>query len=88
MANLKSAIKRVNTNNKKRERNQSIKSDMRTHIKQVEKFVSASEVDNAKAAYQNTVRVIDKAVQKGVIHQNNGNRHKANLAKKVNHLGA
>lgn len=84
MANLKSAIKRVNTNNKKRERNQTVKSNMRTHIKQVENLIDANDVENAKNAYQSTVRIIDKAIQKGVIHQNNGNRHKARLAKKLN----
>ncbi|HLR70645.1 MAG TPA: 30S ribosomal protein S20 [Pseudogracilibacillus sp.] len=84
MANLKSAIKRVNTNNKKRERNQTVKSNMRTHIKQVENLIDANDVENAKNAYQSTVRIIDKAIQKGVIHRNNGNRHKARLAKKLN----
>lgn len=88
MANLKSAIKRVNTNNTKRERNQAVKSDMRTHIKRVEKLVEANDVENAKTAFQKTVQVIDTAIQKGVIHQNNGNRHKTRLAKKVNGLSA
>lgn len=88
MANLKSAIKRVNTNNKKRARNQAVKSDMRTHIKQVEKLIEANDVENAKTAYQSTTRVIDKAVQKGVIHKNNGNRHKVRLAKKLNKVTA
>ncbi len=88
MANLKSAIKRVNTNNKKRARNQAVKSDMRTHIKQVEKLIEANDVENAKTAYQSTARVIDKAVQKGVIHKNNGNRHKVRLAKKLNKVTA
>lgn len=88
MANLKSAIKRVNTNNTKRERNKAVKSDMRTNIKKVEKLVEANDAENAKTAYHSAVRIIDKAVQKGVIHKNNGNRHKARLAKKVNTLSA
>lgn len=88
MANLKSAIKRVNTNNKKRARNQAVKSDMRTHIKQVEKLIEANDVENAKTAFQTTTRVIDKAVQKGAIHKNNGNRHKIRLAKKLNKVTA
>jgi len=88
MANLKSAIKRVNTNNKKRERNIAVKSDMRTNIKRVETFIEANDVENATTSFNETVRIIDKAVQKGVIHKNNGNRHKARLAKKFNQLGA
>jgi len=88
MANLKSAVKRVRTNNKKRARNQSVKSDMRTHIKAVERLIEANEVESAKAAYQTATRVIDRAIQKGVIHKNNGNRNKARLAKKLKDLTA
>ncbi|GGH68305.1 30S ribosomal protein S20 [Compostibacillus humi] len=88
MANIKSAIKRVKINDKKRALNQSQKSDMRTAIKQVEKFVEANDVENAKSALQVTIKKIDKAVQKGIIHKNTGNRQKARLAKKVNSLGA
>lgn len=83
MANLKAAIKRVDTNNTKRARNQKVKSDMRTSIKKVENLVEANDLNGAKAAYVTTVRVIDKAVQKGVVHTNNGNRQKARLAKKL-----
>ncbi|WP_405101089.1 30S ribosomal protein S20 [Oceanobacillus sp. FSL H7-0719] len=88
MANIKSAIKRVETNEKKRSENQSKKSDMRTAIKQVEKFVEANDVENAKAALKDTVKKIDKVVQKGIIHKNNGERQKTRLSKKVNELGA
>ncbi|PAV29007.1 30S ribosomal protein S20 [Virgibacillus profundi] len=88
MANIKSAIKRVETNNNKRANNQSQKSDMRTHIKRVEKLVEANDAENAKAALQTTMKHIDKAVQKGIIHKNNGDRQKSHLAKKVNNLGA
>ena len=88
MANLKSAIKRVNTNNKKRVRNQAVKTNMRSNIKQVEQLIEANELDSAKTAFQSTVRVIDKAVQKGVIHKNNGNRHKTRLAKKLKNVTA
>lgn len=88
MANIKSAIKRVDINNKKRAANQSQKSEMRTAIKNVETLVEANDVENAKAALQVTVKLIDKAVQSGVIHKNNGNRQKSRLGKKVNHIGA
>jgi len=86
LANLKSAIKRVHINNKKRALNQSCKADMRTNMKQVEQFVEANEPEKAKKAYHQTVKKIDKAVQKGAIHRNNGNREKSRLAKKVNEL--
>lgn len=88
MANLKSAIKRIDTNEKKRALNQTKKSAMRTAIKQVEQYVEANDADNAKKALQDTFRKIDKVVQKGIIHRNNAERQKSRLAKKVNSLGA
>lgn len=88
MANIKSAIKRVKINDKKRALNQSQKSDMRTAIKKVESFIEANDVENAKALLPETLRKIDKAVQKGIIHKNNGERNKTRLIKKVNSLGA
>ncbi|SHF67619.1 30S ribosomal protein S20 [Ornithinibacillus halophilus] len=86
MANIKSAIKRVDVNNKKRAQNQSVKSEMRTQIKQVESFIEANDVENAKSALKLTIKKIDKAVQKGLIHKNNGDRQKARLSRKVNNL--
>ncbi|WP_182200526.1 30S ribosomal protein S20 [Paraliobacillus salinarum] len=88
MANIKSAIKRVRLNNELRAHNAPIKTEMRSHIKQVEKFVANKDVEDAKAALQKAVKKIDKAVQKGIIHKNNGNRQKSRLTKKVNELTA
>lgn len=84
MANIKSAIKRVDVNEKKRTANTKQLSAMRTEIKRVEKFVEANEAENAKAAFQSASKHIDKAAQKGIIHKNAANRQKARLAKKVN----
>ncbi|RYG74748.1 30S ribosomal protein S20 [Lentibacillus lipolyticus] len=88
MANIKSAIKRVGVNQKKRVENTNFKTEMRTHIKGLEKLIEANEADKAKAALPEAFKKIDKAVQKGGVHKNNGSRHKARLAKKINELGA
>ncbi|GAA0330730.1 30S ribosomal protein S20 [Oceanobacillus sp. FSL W7-1293] len=84
MANIKSAIKRVEVNQKKRANNVSQLSAMRTEIKRVEKLVEANDVENAKAAFQSANKQIDKAAQKGIIHKNAASRQKSRLAKKVN----
>lgn len=86
MANLKSAIKRVRTNETKRVRNQSFKSNMRSSLKRVEAFIKANDVENAKEAFKDASRTIDQTIQKGVIHKNNGNRQKARLARKIKEL--
>lgn len=78
----------MNTNDTKRVRNHAFKTEMRTNIKYVENFIAANDVDNAKAAFHKAVSKIDRAVSKGAIHKNNGNRHKARLAEKLNDLSA
>jgi len=88
MANIKSAIKRIDVNNKKRAANGSQKAAMRTAIKDVEKFVAANDAEKAKDALKTTMKHIDKAVQKGIIHKNNGDRQKSRLTKKVNEMTA
>lgn len=88
LANLQSAIKRVSSNESKRLQNEAFKSDMRTQIKKVESLVEANDAENAKTAFQVAVKKIDKTIQKGVIHSNNGNRQKARLAKKLKSLSA
>ncbi|WP_077299396.1 30S ribosomal protein S20 [Virgibacillus pantothenticus] len=88
MANIKSAIKRVDTNRKKRSNNITQKSTMRSKIKHVEKLIEAKDKENASIAYNVAKKAIDKAVQKGVVHQNFGNRQKSRLANKINQLGA
>lgn len=88
MANIKSAIKRIKVNDKKRVANGSQKAAMRTAIKQVEKLVEAKDAEKAQEALKESIKLIDKAVQKGIIHKNNGDRQKSRLMKKVNELSA
>ncbi len=51
-------------------------------LKKVEALVESKDVENAKVALQTAVKKIDKAVRKGLVHQNKGNRQKSRLAKK------
>lgn len=88
MANLKSAIKRVDTNNTKRVQNQRVKSSMRSSVKNVESLIDANNLEEAKKAFQDVSRKIDKTVQHGIIHKNNGNRQKSRLAKRIKQIGA
>ncbi|HZW67675.1 MAG TPA: 30S ribosomal protein S20 [Pseudogracilibacillus sp.] len=88
MANLKSAIKRVRVNEDSRVRNKAVKTNMRTHIKRVEQLVEENDAANAQAAFNTATKVIDQAVQKGVVHKNNGNRQKTKLAKKIREITA
>jgi small subunit ribosomal protein S20 len=84
MPNIKSAIKRVNVNEKRRLRNASQKSALRTAVKAFDTAVEGSNVDSAKTALITATKKIDKAATKGLIHKNTANRKKSRLAKRLN----
>ncbi|WP_453994855.1 30S ribosomal protein S20 [Bacillus nitroreducens] len=88
MPNIKSAIKRVKTNDEKRAHNATIKSAMRTAVKNFEALVANKDVENAKAALLTATSKLDKAARKGLIHQNVADRQKSRLAKKLNEVNA
>ena len=86
MANIKSAKKRVLVNQKKADRNKSIKSAVKTSIKKVEAAVVAKDKEAAVAALANAISTIDKAATKGVYHKNNAARKVSRLSKAVKAL--
>ncbi|MCZ0704005.1 small subunit ribosomal protein S20 [Natronobacillus azotifigens] len=88
MANIKSAIKRVRLNQDRHALNAPVKSEMRTNIKRVESLISENNAAEAKVALTQAIKKIDKAIQKGIIHQNSGDRQKSRLTKQVNQLSA
>ncbi|HEY3010222.1 MAG TPA: 30S ribosomal protein S20 [Micromonosporaceae bacterium] len=88
MANIKSQIKRNRQNEKRRMRNKSVKSALKTAIR---KFHAASATGDAEAAgvlMQEASRKLDKAVSKGVIHKNQAANRKSAIAKRLNSLSA
>lgn len=86
MANIKSQIKRIRTNEKARLRNKSVKSELKTHIRRVREAVAGGDKDAATAALRTASKKLDKAVSKGVIHANQAANKKSALAKSVNSL--
>ena len=88
MPNIKSAVKRVKTSDKRRALNASQKSALRTSVKAADAALVSNEVDTAKAAIQAASKKLDKAVTKGLVHKNAAARKKSRLAKKLNALSA
>ncbi|VEG25710.1 30S ribosomal protein S20 [Actinomyces howellii] len=86
MANIKSQIKRIKTNEKARLRNQSVKSELKTHVRRVREAVEAGDKEAALALLKVASRKLDKAVSKGVIHKNQAANRKSKLARRVNSL--
>ena len=80
MANIKSAKKRAHQAVLRRGHNMSLRTAVRTAIKNVAKAVAAGNKDAAAKTLQESQRVIDRVVAKGVMHRNAANRHKSRLA--------
>ncbi|MDR2453978.1 MAG: 30S ribosomal protein S20 [Bifidobacteriaceae bacterium] len=88
MANIKSQIKRIRTNEKRRLRNQSVKSELKTYVRRTREAIAAGDKDAAEAALRVAARKLDKAAAKGVIHKNQANNRKSKLAVKVAAMAA
>ncbi|MGC4932848.1 30S ribosomal protein S20 [Gordonia sp. DT30] len=86
MANIKSQIKRNRTNEVRRQRNQSVKSSLRTAIRGFREAVDAGDKDKAGDLLVSTSRKLDKAASKGVIHANQAANKKSAMAVAVNKL--
>ncbi|MBO9705883.1 30S ribosomal protein S20 [Arthrobacter sp. Y-9] len=86
MANIKSQKKRILTNEKARQRNVAVKSELKTLIKTVNEAVEAGNKEAAESAVKAASRKLDKAVSKGVIHKNNAANRKSAINKKVSAL--
>jgi small subunit ribosomal protein S20 len=83
MANIKSQIKRNKTNEKARERNKAVKSEVRTRVKNAVSSVgNENEADQLRLA----IKRLDKAATKGVIHKNQAANRKSGLMKRINAL--
>lgn len=86
VANIKSQKKRILTNEKARQRNNAVKSELRTAIRSVNSAVRSSDKEAANTALVSASRKLDKAVSKGVIHKNNAANRKSAIARKVGSL--
>jgi small subunit ribosomal protein S20 len=84
----KSAEKRMRQNETRRMRNRHVKTGIKTMIKRVREAVQAKDKVKAQAAVAQVTPLIDKAVNKGVIHWRTGARKISRLNKLVNTIGA
>jgi small subunit ribosomal protein S20 len=83
-----SAKKRVRQTAKRRMRNRTIKSAVKTRIRKAETALAAGDAEAARTACTAAIRAIDKAVTKGVLHRNTAARRKSRLATRLNALAA
>jgi small subunit ribosomal protein S20 len=82
----KSVLKRIRQQEKRRERGQAIRSKVKTFVKKARLAIDEKKYDEAKTAVLNALKVLDKAVTKGVLHKNTANRKKSRLMTQLNKI--
>ncbi len=83
MANIKSQIKRNKQNEKARQRNKSVKSALKTSVRQFREAADAGDAEKATQSMRVAYVKLDKAVSKGVIHKNQAANRKSAIAKRA-----
>jgi small subunit ribosomal protein S20 len=83
VANIKSQIKRNKQNEKARQRNQAVKSRLKTAVRKFRELSEAGDKDAAAVAGRDAMKELDKAASKGVIHANQAANRKSSIAKKT-----
>ena len=88
MPNHKSAEKRDRQNKKRNAINSSNRTRLRNQIKKLRSAIATGDKETAQSLLAATVSVIDKSIQKGVLHRNAAARHKSRLTQHINELVA
>ena len=86
MANIKSAIKRIRSSERKRVRNQRIRSYTSTSVKKARQLLVEGNKEEAQAAVARAMSALDRAVGRGIIHRNNAARRKSRLVRHLKKL--
>ena len=88
MANIKSQIKRIRTNEHARLRNKAVKSSLKTSIRRFREAADGGNADEANALLRSASRALDKAASRGVIHPNQAANKKSAMAKRLTKVGS
>jgi len=86
MPNHKSAEKRVRQSEKRRAINRGHRSKVRTYIKKLRTALESDNSEDVQKALPEVMSVIDKSVQKGVMHKNAAARYKSRLTVRANQV--
>ena len=86
MANHFSALKRARQTEKRTTRNRANRSRLRTALRQLRESLAKGDKQSAEQVFRQTVSALDKAIQKGVLHENTASRYKSRLSARLNAL--
>ncbi|MGA6988355.1 MAG: 30S ribosomal protein S20 [Terriglobales bacterium] len=83
MANHFSAMKRARQTEKRTARNRANASQLRTALRSMRESLEKGDKTAASQTYRQTVSALDKAIQKGVLHENTASRYKSRLSARL-----
>jgi len=83
MANHFSALKRARQTEKRSARNRANRSRLRSALRELRETLAKGDKQTAEKSYRETVSALDKAIQKGVIHENTASRYKSRLSARL-----
>ena len=84
MANHLSAVKRARQTERRTTRNRANTSSLRTQLRELRETIAKGDKAAAEQVYRKAVSALDKAIQKGTLHENTASRYKSRLGKHVN----
>jgi small subunit ribosomal protein S20 len=84
MANHFSALKRARQTTKRTVRNRANASRLRSALRQLRESLAKGDKQSAEQVFRETASALDKAVQKGVLHENTASRYKSRLNIRLN----
>jgi len=83
MANHLSALKRARQTERRTTRNRANTSALRTQLRELRETIAKGDKASAEQMYRKTVSALDKAIQKGTLHENTASRYKSRLSTRV-----
>ncbi len=86
MANHFSALKRARQTETRTARNRANTSRLRSSLRELRESLAKGDKTAAEQVYRKTVSALDKAIQKGVLHENTASRYKSRLSARVKAL--
>jgi len=86
LANIKSAIKRIRSSERKRVRNKPVRTALKTYIRVAQTRIGGKATEESAEAVVRAISALDKAASKGIIHRNQAARRKSRLMARLNKL--
>ncbi len=86
MANHFSALKRARQTERRTARNRANTSRLRGALRELRETIAKGDKQAADQIYRQTVSALDKAIQKGTLHEKTASRYKSRLSARVKAL--